>query len=172
MSPANPLRMTTNWGPLAPRRRKHTRLDQALYAEPGAICSVTAATLHRRPVFADPALARSAVTVLHERASIMAVPVYVYCVMPDHVHLALGPSASCDIITFVGQFKNLAQRAAWALGVSGRIWQTGFYDHFLRREEHLEDVVEYVLGNPVRAGLVAAPTDYEFSGSLVFDLKP
>lgn len=163
--------MTTNQGPSVPRRRKHIRLDQALYACQGAICSVTAATLHRRPVFAEPSLARSTVTVLRERAEVTGVPVYAYCVMPDHVHLVLGPSASCDIITFVGQFKNLAQREAWALGVKGRIWQTGFYDHFLRREEDLEDVVGYVLGNPVRAGLAQTPDDYEFSGSLMFDLK-
>ena len=150
----------------------------ALYACPGAICSVTAATSHRRPVFAEPALARSTATVLRERARVTGVPVYAYCVMPDHVHLVLGPSASCDIITFVGQFKNLAQRAAWDLGVKGRIWQTGFFDHFLRREEDLEDVVGYVLGNlptgqagPIRAGLAETPDGYEFSGSLLFDLK-
>ena len=163
--------MATNQGPSAKHRRKHTRLAPALYACPSAICSVTAAPLHRRPVFAEPALARSTVTVLRERANITGVPVYAYCVMPDHVHLVLGPSASCDIITFVGQFKNLAQRAAWDLGVKGRIWQTGFFDHFLRREEDLEDVVGYVLGNAVRAGLAETPAGYEFSGSLMFDLK-
>ena len=38
---------------------------------------------------------------------------YAYCVMPDHVHLALSPSPSCDVVLFIGQFKNLTQRAAW-----------------------------------------------------------
>ena len=84
--------MTTNLGPSTSRRRKHTRLDRALYACPGAICSVTAATLHRRPVFVEPALARSTVTVLRERAEVTGVPVYAYCVMPDHVPLVLSAS--------------------------------------------------------------------------------
>ena len=90
--------------------------------------------------------------------------------MPDHVHLVLGPSEDCDIITFVGQFKNLAQRAAWRTGAKGKIWQTSFWDHFLRADEEVEKAVAYVLDNPVRAELVAESSDYPFSGSLVFDL--
>ena len=70
----------------------------------------------------------------------------------------------------MGQFKNLAQRALWNLGLHGRMWQAGFYDHFLRADEQVERVVLYVLDNPVRAGLVQSRDDYRFSGSLVFDL--
>ena len=90
--------------------------------------------------------------------------------MPDHVHLVLGPSEACDIVTFVGQFKNLAQRAVWSLGVPGKLWQGGFYDHFLRADEQVEKVVGYVLDNPVRAGMVARRGEHPFSGSLVFNL--
>ena len=96
--------------------------------------------------------------------------VYAYCLMPDHAHLVLGPSHVCDIITFVGQFKNLAQRAIWHRGVSGRLWQVSIWDRFLREEESLDEVVGYVLHNPVRKGLVAKWQDYEVSGSLVNDL--
>lgn len=56
------------------------------------------------------------------------------------------------------------------LGLRGRAWQVGFYDHFLRADEQVERVVLYVLENPVRAGLVESWGDYQFSGSLVFDL--
>jgi REP element-mobilizing transposase RayT len=90
--------------------------------------------------------------------------------MPDHVHLILGASPSCDIVTFVGQFKNLAQREAWRLGVKGAFWPTSFWDHFLRGDERLEHAIEYVLNNPVRSGLVARWCDYQFSGSIVFEL--
>ena len=116
-------------------------------------------------------VARRAVQVLREQAGKTEVPIYAYCIMPDHVHLVLDPSTSCDIVTFVGRFKNLAQRAAWREGVRGTFWQTSFWDHFLRREEQLQVVVDYVLNNPVRAGLVEQWQDYPFSGSLVFDLS-
>ncbi len=90
--------------------------------------------------------------------------------MPDHVHIVLGPSPSCDIISFVGQYKNLAQRAAWQHGAAGRIWQVSFWDHFLREEESLYEVARYVLDNPVRKGIVKRWQDYPFSGSLALEL--
>jgi REP element-mobilizing transposase RayT len=122
-------------------------------------------------VFADPAVARGAIEVLRQHARKESVPIFGYCVMPDHGHLVLGPSVTCDVVTFVGQFKNLSQRAAWHLGVEGAFWQVGFWDRILRREESVEAAVTYVLGNPVRAGLVQRWQDYEFSGSLVFKLR-
>lgn len=132
---------------------------------------MTIGTQRRRAIFADPRAARSSTNVLHDRAHNTGVQVYGYCLMPDHAHLVLGPSPTCDIIAFVGQYKNLAQREVWKLGVTGRIWQTSFWDRFLREEESLDEVVQYVLNNPVRKGLVKHWQDYGFSGSLVYDLN-
>ena len=73
-------------------------------------------------------------------------------------------------MTFVGRFKNLVQREAWRLGVVDAFWQTSFWDHFLRGDERIANVVEYVLNNPVRSGLVERWSDYRFSGSMVFDI--
>jgi putative transposase len=154
--------------PLLPQRRR-VRLAPASYARTNNVCSITVAVKDRRPVFSDHDIAADAVDVLKAHARKTGVLVYGYCIMPDHVHLVLAPSATCDIVTFVGQFKNLAQRAAWRRGVEGAFWQTGFYDHFLRRDEQLDTVVRYVLENPVRGGLVHAQKDYAFAGSLVLD---
>ena len=89
--------------------------------------------------------------------------------MPDHVHLVFDPSASCDLVTFVGLFKNLAKRATWARGVEGRFWQSSFWDQIVRRDEDLRRVIDYVLDNPVRAGLVAVREGYAFAGSPAFE---
>ena len=121
-------------------------------------------------MFSNVRAAAAACDVLREHALATAMLVYAYCVMPDHVHLVLGPSESCDIVTFVGQFKNLAQRALWELGVRGKVWQRSFFDHFLRADEQVGTVVDYVLDNPVRAGLVASRYEYPFSGSPVFEI--
>ena len=150
---------------------RRIRLERTAYSQEGAICSVTITTRGRALVFASAPVASAAVDVLTECASRTHVPVYGYCVMPDHVHLVLGPSSTCDIITFVGQFKNLTQRAAWRLGVSGAFWQPRFWDHFLRRDEDVEVAVRYVLNNPVRRGLVEQWLGYPFGGSLVFQLQ-
>jgi REP element-mobilizing transposase RayT len=127
--------------PIPGRWHKKIRLARHLYAQSGAICSVTIAVRRRRPGFSDPGVAPAAVEILRERAAQASVPISGYCVMPDHGHLVPGAGPQCDIPTFVGQFKNLAQRAAWQHGVVGRCWQTSFGDHFLRAEEELDQVV-------------------------------
>lgn len=86
--------------------------------------------------------------------------------MPDHVHLLIEPSELCDIVTFVGQFKNLAQRAAWKLGIQGAFWQLSFWDHFLRFDEDTAVASMYIFENPVRAGLAQTVHEYPYSGSL------
>ena|SRR5579871_2571206 len=146
---------------------KCIRLDRAEYARVGTICSITTVVRGRRPLFSSQHVAEASVTVLRERASTHRVPVYAYCIMPDHVHLVLGASPTCDVTSFVGQFKNLVQRAAWKAGARGKIWQLSFYDHFLRADEDLERVVDYVVNNPVRRGLAEHWREYPFSGSLV-----
>lgn len=145
-------------------QRTRARLSSDIYAQLGAICSVTIAVRNRQRVFADRNVASAAVDVLLAHAQRTNVPLYCFCVMPDHVHLLLSASSSCDIITFIGQFKNLSLRASWKYGITGTFWQQGFYDHFVRKEERLLDVVDYIRQNPVRAGLVLKADDYPFSG--------
>ncbi|MNN88845.1 hypothetical protein D3C81_2065800 [compost metagenome] len=40
------------------------------------------------------------------------------------------------------------------------LWQKGFHDRALRREEDLVRVARYVVANPLRAGLVEKLGDY------------
>ena len=152
-------------------QRHRIRLAREVYGVVGSVCSVTFGVKLRARVFANRRIAAAAIGVLKEHAGLAKVPIYGYCVMPDHVHLVLGPSREMDIVTFVGQFKNLTQRAAWRLGVEGAFWQAGFWDHFLRSEERVETAVDYVLHNPVRSGITQRWEDYPFCGSLVFDLR-
>ena len=51
------------------------------------------------------------------------------------------------------------------------LWQDGFYDRILRRDEDSLDVAAYIVANPVRAGLVHRVTDYPYSGSSVCSLE-
>jgi hypothetical protein len=44
-----------------------------------------------------------------------------------------------------------------------RLLAEGFYDHALRKEEDIRVVAEYIINNPVRAGLVKEWRDYPFS---------
>jgi len=44
--------------------------------------------------------------------------------------------------------------------LGGALWQRGFHDHALRRDEDIEDIARYIVANPLRAGLVRHIGDY------------
>jgi putative transposase len=94
-----------------------------------------------------------------------------YCFMPDHVHLLVeGCSDNADALAFVHQAK---QRSAYAFSQAQgqRLWQPSFFDRILRDDEASLSVARYIFENPVRAGLVANPEDYPFSGSSKYSVK-
>ncbi len=91
--------------------------------------------------------------------------------MPDHIHLLISPSPQVSLVDFVRAFKGRSTRLAWQYGYPGKIWQRSFYDHFLRKEEDVHRVVDYILNNPVRQGIVDDWQEYPFSGSLVYNLR-
>ena len=66
-------------------QRRRIRLPVEVYAEIGVI-----AVKGRAPVFACPAVAAPPVDALRRHAAATGVPVYAWCVRPDHVHLILG----------------------------------------------------------------------------------
>lgn len=154
-----------------PELRGGLRLPLAVYAQVGRIFSVTIGTRDRRAVFEDHVFGRRSVELLRRLRIERGNPVYAYCLMPDHVHLLVGPSASSSVVDLVGAWKSLCARAFWTVGGRGTPWQEGFYDRALRREEDLRRAVLYILRNPVREGLVVDYRDYPLSGSLEWDLS-
>jgi putative transposase len=41
-------------------------------------------------------------------------------------------------------------------------WQENFFEHRIRRDESLGEKAQYILNNPVRAGLVARTEDWSY----------
>lgn len=148
------------------RKRRSLRLPCHDYSESRPY-HVTWGTLHRARSLCREGLARAVIQCMEAEAARASVDLHVYCVMPDHVHVLLTPRDGANVVRFVQAVKSRATRAHWALGGEGRLWQRGFYDHVLRREESTPRIAEYILANPVRAGLVEDPRAYPFSRSFL-----
>jgi putative transposase len=58
-----------------------------------------------------------------------------------------------------------ANRANVLLGREGAFWQDESYDHWVRDIDELERIVNYIRGNPVRAGLCESPQAWRFSSA-------
>ena len=131
------------------------------------IYSVTCCTFERATWFTDVATVEPASTHLCELAAKWTFDV-TYCFMPDHVHLVLeGKSDGSDLRKLMSAWKQQTADHHRRLG-TGRLWQPGFYDHVLRDESLLLNLIAYVVQNPIRARLVACADEYPFWGSSVW----
>ena len=134
--------------------------------------TVTVRVRDRRPHFAQAVFTRHCIDFLRALAALTGTPPFAYCLMPDHVHLLLGPSPVVSAPGFVGRWKALCAREWHRRCGEGSFWQAGFVERVLADDEDLLRVGNYILMNPVRAGLVSTPDAYAFSGSLEWDLSP
>jgi len=58
---------------------------------------------------------------------------------------------------------NTARKCNLALGRCGTFWEHESFDHVVRNQEEWGRIVDYVLNNPVKAGLVKNWQDWKWS---------
>ncbi|MFC6632837.1 REP-associated tyrosine transposase [Microbulbifer taiwanensis] len=139
------------------RKAEGHRLRLGRHSESNCIYLVTAVCFRRQKVFSNFWLGRSFVHALMAVEDSAATLCYV--VMPDHIHWLVQLSELADLSSRVQKVKSLTTKALRGHRV-GPVWQRGFHDHALRREEDLKSVARYVVANPLRAGLVTSLRDY------------
>jgi len=88
-------------------------------------------------------------------------------VMPDHVHLVITPMTSEQGEVAIPEIMQAIKGATAHqinkyLGRKGRVWQDESFDRAARSAENLRGKIEYMMGNPVRAGLVSDPAEYRW----------
>lgn len=146
-------------------RRKTIRLQGFDYSDPDYVYSVTLCARHLPQPFSDQPFAGMIVEAVLFRAREHYWRVYAYYLMPDHLHLALSPVAGkAGVPSLLQGFKSHTTRMSWNLGNRGVLWQRSYYDHIARRDEDLVAACQYILGNPVRSGLVEDPAEWPWSG--------
>ena len=87
-------------------------------------------------------------------------------VMPDHAHLILcalrRPDGWCWCLPeIMHAIKGPSAKSInKLLNRKGTVWQQESFDHVLRSDESLDQKVDYICNNPVRAGLASSPDQY------------
>ena len=83
-----------------------------------------------------------------------------WVVMPDHFHW-LVELQNVHLPVLMCKTKSRTVRAFnEATGTHDRLWQKGYHDRAVRREEDLQAIARYIVTNPIRAGLVKRVHDY------------
>jgi putative transposase len=137
-------------------------LRKGRHSEPGRIYLLTTVVRARQPLFSDMTSARLLIQELRLAHDCRLASSLAWVVMPDHLHwlVQLGDS---DLDSLMRQVKSRSAMAInRARGMTGAIWQEGFHDRALRKEEDVRAAARYVVANPLRAGLVTRLGDYPF----------
>jgi putative transposase len=148
---------------------------------------VTTNTYKNSPFFRDEGLCQILVDELEFYSGKLGFAIVGYVVMPNHVHLLLWwdceEKPELGISNIMSRIKTMtSKRAKRHLFYDGgieyvdrladvgqptpgpfRLWQPGFYDFNVYSEEKLLEKLNYIYGNPVKAGLVLSPRDYRWS---------
>jgi putative transposase len=129
-----------------------------------AVHHVTLRCNNREFLFSDPAF-EAFVDLLRQARGRFPLSLYSYCLMTNHVHLLFRVGADDTLskvmhwlsTSFTRWFNKLAGR-------NGHVWEGRFRSTLIEAESYLFRCMAYVALNPVRAGMVADPLAYPWSG--------
>jgi len=90
-----------------------------------------------------------------------------YILMPDHLHLFCSPVGLeyPSLKAWVGYWKSMSARQ-WPDSTLGKVWQRDFWDTQLRKGDSYTEKWNYVVNNPVRAGLVLSANEWPHHGEM------
>jgi len=144
---------------LAELKHAH-QLRKGRYSESGQIYSLTAVVLNREPLFREFNNGRLVVDAFRTAEREGFVTSLAWVVMPDHFHWLIELQ-NCQLPTLMARTKSrVAVTVNRSIGRQGPVWQHGYHDRAIRKEEDLQVVARYIVANPLRAGLVKKVGDY------------
>jgi putative transposase len=95
----------------------------------------------------------------------LGVEIWSYCLMPNHVHLIAVPKSEDGLRRAIGEsHRRYSRRINFREDWRGHLWQ-GRFASFVMDEPYLLAAARYIELNPVRAGMVVAPSDYLWSSA-------
>ena len=136
---------------------------------PHQVYLLTTVTRHRQCLFADPGCARVASRVIHAASTWADSRLLAWVLMPDHWHglLQLGEEPLARVMN---RFKAGVSRALHeSCGLEEPPWDRSFHDHALRVDDDIRGAARYIVGNPVRAGLVDSVLAYPYWDTVWLD---
>lgn len=137
-------------------RSPHAKnLRKGRFCESGQVYVITTATHKRQPVFKDFKAARVLIQVMmgHEQVGFAAT--FCFVVMPDHLHWMMQLGEERNLGETIQALKSITSRK-----VGRPVFQKGYYDHAVRKDEDMRALARYIVANPLRAGLVGNIHDY------------
>jgi putative transposase len=141
----------------------YRKLRKGRRSIPGQLYLTTTITRKRLPRFLDPELAQAVASSLSTADLWLPSRCLCWVLMPDHFHALIELGEGADLSTTMRRVKGVTARITNQTSARhGPLWEKGFHDRALRKDDEIETVARYIIANPVRKGLVKDPIDYPF----------
>jgi REP element-mobilizing transposase RayT len=125
---------------------------------------VTARGIRGADIVRDDADSKFWVGLLENVATACEVVCHMYCLMTNHFHLLVTTPAANISATLQCLNGEHAQWFNWRYGLKGHVFQRRFWSETVDDDAYFAEVARYIALNPVRAGLVARPENWRWSG--------
>jgi len=126
---------------------------------------VTQRSNHQQQIFYNEADYNAYLCWLAEYSSQYFLEIIAYCLMPNHVHFISIPFRKSSLakvysITHMRYAKHFNSMH----NITGHLWQGRFHSDILD-EKHIYAAARYIENNPVKAGMVKNPEDWQWSSA-------
>jgi putative transposase len=132
-------------------RRGAKALRRARFSVRGGTYFLTLCTNDRAKGLNEPTIVGQIKDELSSAESDEIIQCHAGVIMSDHLHLLISLFSKLSLSQFVARLK---VKTRDDLRIFGLIWQSNFYEHRLRPNDQMEDVIRYIYLNPFRAKLI------------------
>ncbi len=118
-------------------------------------------------LFHDRAEYKLFVDLLKHYCMVFDIKLVALCLMPNHFHIVIQIGSCADVAEFMRRLSStFSKKVNLAYRRSGTLVQGRYRAKHIHDIRYLRQVCRYVHVNPVKAGLVSRPEDWEFSDYL------
>ncbi len=142
-------------------------LRKGRFSQKNACYFVTFVTQHRYPYFLDFQAAALFCKELQSLEYKQDSTWLSWVLMPDHFHGIIQLKSDLQLSDIICRLKSkTAIEINRLLQRKGKLWQSTYYDHYIRQEDDLIGISRYIIANPKRANIVNSVANYPFWNSV------
>ncbi len=145
-----------------PKRRNH-QLRKGRHTISGTYYFLTTVTFKRRRILSSSHVAQIIFDAFQWLENEDRIRWICIMIMPDHIHAIIQLRCNQTLASIMHSLKSFTAREINVLlAEAGSVWQRGYYDRGVRKEESLNEIIRYCYENPVRKGIVKLARDYPY----------
>ena len=137
-------------------------------ARDGTVFHICNRGVLKKPIFQDDFDYQICEEILGESAEKYGVPLYAYCLMPNHWHLLVEAPSGQVLIKMLQRFASVHARTIRKKQQNqgtGAVYQSRYRAHAVQKHESFLRVQNYIEKNPVKAGLCSNSKDWRWSSA-------